>query len=67
MELMDILKFAVENGVLFMTICYFMYNQTVITKELINSINELKLIVRQLIDEVNNHKDDRDNKEKTSN
>lgn len=68
MELMDILKFGVENGVLFMTICYFMYNQTVITKELINSINELKLIVRQLIDEVNNaHKDDRDNKEKTSN
>lgn len=66
MELMEILKFAIEEGILTMTICYFMYNQTVITKELTNSINELKLIVRQLIDEVNNahNKDDR---EKTSN
>lgn len=57
MELMDILEFAVENGVLFMTICYFMYNQTTITKELTNSINDLKLLIQKLIDEMEKEKD----------
>lgn len=57
MELMDILEFAVENGVLFMTICYFMYNQTTITKELTNSINDLKLLIQKLIDEMEKEQD----------
>lgn len=57
MELMEILEFAVENGVLFMTICYFMYNQTIITKELTNSINDLKLLIQKLIDEMEKEKE----------
>ncbi|MGN1297373.1 MAG: hypothetical protein ACI4VH_02935 [Clostridia bacterium] len=57
MELIDILEFAVENGVLFMTICYFMYNQTTIIKELTNSINDLKLLIQKLIDKMEKEQD----------